>query len=71
MSMFPFSKNNPAETLSGAPAAPAKTPEAHPLDALTHGAFSAQTSGERMACIRDWLASDPTAEQLQQVLQVQ
>jgi ATP-dependent RNA helicase SUPV3L1/SUV3 len=46
---------------------PAKVPEAHPLDALTHGAFSAQTSGERMACIRDWLQSGPTAEQMQQV----
>ena len=65
--MFPFSKNNPADTLSDAPAAPAKTHEAHPLDALTHGAFSAQTSGERMACIREWLASGPTPEQLQQV----
>ncbi|OQW89525.1 MAG: hypothetical protein BWK72_03830 [Rhodoferax ferrireducens] len=65
--MFPFSKNNPADTLSDAPAAPAKTHEPHPLDALTHGAFSAQTSGERMACIRDWLASGPTPEQLQQV----
>ncbi len=65
--MFPFSKNNPADTLSDAPAAPAKTHEAHPLDALTHGAFSAQTSGERMACIREWLASSPTPEQLQQV----
>jgi len=67
MSMFPFSKNNPADNLSDAPAAPAKTHEAHPLDALTHGAFSAQTSGERMACIREWLASGPTPEQLQQV----
>jgi len=67
MSMFPFSKNNPAEPTSDAAAAPAKTHEAHPLDKLTHGAFSAQTSGERMACIRDWLASGPTPEQLQQV----
>lgn len=65
--MFPFSKNNPAEPTSDAAAAPAKTHEAHPLDKLTHGAFSAQTSGERMACIRDWLASGPTPEQLQQV----
>ncbi|MCB8745444.1 DUF349 domain-containing protein [Rhodoferax sp. U2-2l] len=65
--MFPFSKNNPADTPSDAPVAPAKTHEAHPLDALTRGAFSAQTSGERMACIREWLASGPTPEQLQQV----
>lgn len=65
--MFPFSKNNPADNLSDAPVAPTKTHEAHPLDALTHGAFSAQTSGERMASIREWLASCPTPEQLQQV----
>ena len=37
------------------------------MDALTHGAFSAHTSGERMACIREWLASSPSGEQLQQV----
>ncbi len=37
------------------------------MDALTHGAFSAHTSGERMACIREWLASGPSGEQLQQV----
>ncbi|HOE43989.1 MAG TPA: DUF349 domain-containing protein, partial [Rhodoferax sp.] len=65
--MFSFSTHNKADPTSDAPAAPAKTPEAHPLDALTRGAFSAQTSGERMACIRDWLTSSPTAEQMQQV----
>lgn len=37
------------------------------MDALTRGAFSAHTSGERMACIREWLASNPSGEQLQQV----
>jgi hypothetical protein len=67
MLMFPFSKNNPADSIPDAPAAPAKTHEVHPLDGLTHGAFSAQTSGERMACIREWLAASPTPEQLQQV----
>lgn len=46
---------------------PAKHPEAHPLDALTGGAFSAATSGDRAACIREWLASQPTEEQLQEV----
>lgn len=65
--MFPFSKNNSAAPTSDAPAAPAKVQEDHPLDALTRGAFSAQTSGERMACIREWLASSPSTEQLQQV----
>lgn len=65
--MFSFSSSNKAESTPDAPVAPAKTPEAHPLDALTHGAFSAHTSGERMACIREWLASSPSADQLQQV----
>jgi predicted secreted protein len=67
MSMFPFSTQSKANPTPDAPAVSAKTPEAHPLDALTHGAFSAQTSGERMACIREWLATSPGAEQLQQV----
>ncbi|MFZ4622778.1 MAG: DUF349 domain-containing protein [Rhodoferax sp.] len=65
--MFSFSTNNKAAPTPDAPAAPAKTQDAHPLDALTHGAFSAQTSSERMACIRDWLAGSPTPEQMQQV----
>ncbi|KAF1046949.1 DUF349 domain-containing protein [Xylophilus sp.] len=44
-----------------------KAADAHPLDALTGGAFSAATSGERAARIRDWLATNPTPEQLQEV----
>ncbi len=47
--------------------APAKASEPHPLDALTGGAFSAATSGERASRIRDWLATQPTPEQLQEV----
>ena len=47
--------------------ASAKTPEAHPLDGLTGGAFSAATSGERAARIREWLTTQPTPEQLQEV----
>lgn len=46
---------------------PAKHTEAHPLDALTGGAFSAATSGDRAACIREWLARQPSEEQLQEV----
>jgi len=65
--MFPFSTSTKAVPASDVPVAPVKTMEAHPLDALTHGAFSAHTSGERMACIREWLATSPAAEQLQQV----
>lgn len=47
--------------------APAKAPDAHPLDGLTGGAFSAATSGERAARIREWLATQPAHEQLQEV----
>ena len=47
--------------------APAKTQELHPLDALTGGAFSAATSGERASRIRDWLTTQPAPEQLQEV----
>jgi ATP-dependent RNA helicase SUPV3L1/SUV3 len=45
----------------------AKASEAHPLDALTGGAFSAPTSGERASRVRDWLARNPSAEQIQEV----
>jgi hypothetical protein len=37
------------------------------LDNLTGGALTAATSSERMSRIRDWLASEPTLELLQQV----
>ncbi len=67
MSMFPFSTSTKSAPTPDVPVAPVKTQEAHPLDALTHGAFSAHTSGERMACIREWLATSPSTEQLQQV----
>ncbi len=39
----------------------------HPLDALTGGAFSAPTSGERAARVREWLATGPSAEHMQDV----
>ncbi len=41
--------------------------EPHPLDALTDGAFSAPTSGERAARIRDWLTTNPDPARLQEV----
>ena len=41
--------------------------DAHPLDGLTGGAFSAPTSGERTARIRTWLATDPSADQMADV----
>ncbi len=40
---------------------------AHPLDALTGGAFSAATSGERAARVRAWLATEPDAAAMQEV----
>lgn len=62
--MFKSSKPAPA------PVPAAKTTpksDAHPLDGLTGGAFSAPTSGERTARIRTWLATEPTAEQMADV----
>jgi len=44
-----------------------KSAESHPLDGLTGGAFSAPTSGERAARIREWLVTDPSAEQMAEV----
>ncbi|WP_332774696.1 DUF349 domain-containing protein [Polaromonas sp.] len=66
-----MSKSAKSETTpAGAPAVKtpqAKTAEAHPLDGLTGGAFSAPTSGERAARIRQWLATEPGAEQMSEV----
>ena len=45
----------------------AKSADAHPLDALTGGAFSASTAGDRAARVRDWLATNPSVEQMQDV----
>lgn len=44
-----------------------KHSDTHALDALTGGAFSAPTSGERAARVRDWLAGNPSTEQMQDV----
>ena len=48
---------------------PSKPHDSQALDTLTGGAFSAPTSGERTARIRDWLAGNPDAELIQQVFQ--
>ncbi|MCK6413938.1 MAG: DUF349 domain-containing protein [Giesbergeria sp.] len=65
--MFPiFSRSKMSDAPETTPA-PAKAPDAHPLDAMTGGAFSAATSGERAARIREWLATTPAQEQLQEV----
>ena len=44
-----------------------KTHDTQALDALTGGAFTAATSGERAARLREWLAANPSPEQMQEV----
>ena len=66
-SMFPFPAPNKTAPAPEVIQIPAKTNEPHPLDALTGGAFSAHTSSERTARIREWLLSAPSAEQMQGV----
>jgi hypothetical protein len=64
--MFPFSsRNTPAPAAVNTPAA--KPAEPHPLDVATGGVFSAATSGERAAKVRDWLATEPSYELMQEV----
>lgn len=65
--MFPFSALKKTAEAPEVTQTPAKTNEPHPLDALTGGAFSAQTSSERTARVRDWLTGSPTPEQIQAV----
>ena len=66
--MFPFSRNSKdSQPEAESQPAPKAAPEAHPLDAVTGGAFSAATSGERAQRVREWLASDPPVEQMQEV----
>ena len=68
-----MSKSSKPETAApaGQPAAvktaSARPADGHPLDGVTGGAFSAATSGERAARIRQWLATDPGAEQMAEV----
>ncbi|MDD0809170.1 DUF349 domain-containing protein [Curvibacter sp. RS43] len=65
--MFSFSSRNKMTDAPEVNPAPAKAQDAHPLDALTGGAFSAPTSGERSSRIREWLASQPAESLLQEV----
>lgn len=44
-----------------------KVHDVQSLDLLTGGAFTAATSGERASRIREWLAGNPDAEQMQEV----
>ena len=70
--MFDFltNKSAPATPAAKVPKVPmnAKSaPEPHPLDALTGGAFSAPTASDRAAKVRDWMATNPSAEHMQEV----
>lgn len=64
--MFPFSRD-PKDPQTEPEASAPQAPEAHPLDAMTGGVFSAATSGERAQRVRDWLTTEPTPEQMQEV----
>lgn len=71
MSLFslrkPVSPSQPAESAVNPSETAKSTASTHPLDSLTGGAFSAPTSGERAARLREWLATEPTHEQMAEV----
>ena len=72
MSLFSLRKASSqspvTESVVNTPVSPKSTPAAsHPLDELTGGAFSAPTSGERASRVRDWLAKDPSHEEMVEV----
>ena len=69
--MFGFStpKTTPATPSEKPAVTTTKSNEPHPLDALTGGAFSAHTAGERAQRIRDWLVTNPSYEQMHEVFQ--
>ncbi len=73
MSLFSLRKSapqSPAPDPATTPASgggAASTSSAHPLDALTGGAFSAPTSGERAARVRAWLQTEPGWEAMNEV----
>ena len=59
--------NSPKADSSAAKSSQAKAADISSMDALTGGAFTAPTSGERAARIREWLATNPGADQLADV----
>lgn len=66
MSLFSLRQKPAAPPAVNTPNPP-KSANAHPLDALTGGVFSAATSGDRSARLRDWLATEPSADQMNEV----
>ncbi len=69
MIRIPFFGDSSNDAPNGQPDQPAAAPtaNAHPLDALTGGIFSAATSGERAAKVRAWLATGPEQASMQEV----
>ena len=71
MSLFslrkPASPSKPAESAVNPSDTAKSAASSHPLDNLTGGAFSAPTSGERAARLREWLTTEPTPEQMADV----
>lgn len=73
MSLFSLRKSAPQSPTPDAAATPAgggsaaSSPSVHPLDALTGGAFSAPTSGERAARVRAWLQTEPAWDAMNEV----
>ena len=71
MSLFPLRKpaapSKPAEPAVNPSDTSKSAASSHPLDSFTGGAFSAPTSGERAARLREWLATEPTPEQIAEV----
>jgi len=66
MSLFSPRQTPAHQPAVNTPSSP-KSANAHPLDALTGGVFSAATASERATRVRDWLATDPSAEHMNEV----
>lgn len=61
------SSKAPKTASKNAPMTAKSAPEPHPLDALTGGAFSASTAGDRAAKVREWMSTSPSVEHMQEV----
>ncbi|MBK7502699.1 MAG: DUF349 domain-containing protein [Polaromonas sp.] len=65
--MFDFLTNKTPAPSVATPMNAKTIADPHPLDLLTGGAFSAPTAGDRAAKIREWLTTNPSVEQMQEV----
>lgn len=66
MLSIPASKK-PSETAVAQSSLHKSTSAVQALDEMTGGAFSAPTSGERAARVREWLQTNPSSDQMNQV----